>query len=89
MILKEKCYPVKRGSGLKYINLAAVLNAENSGIMQLLEPVENEIFVRTRLLTEQMTKEKPKSGIIRDHYKWLDSHITESYRKLFSIEINN
>lgn len=87
MKLKNKCFPIERGSGYKYINLAAIINAEKTGILQVLEPVENEIFIRTKALMSQMQAGKPSSGMILEHYKWLDSYITESYKTLFGLEV--
>ena len=87
MKLKSQCFPVTRGSGGKYINLAAVINAEKTGIMQLIEPVENEIFIKTRDLLSHMPEGKNRSAVIREHYKWLDSYITESYKRLFGTDI--
>lgn len=88
MKLRDQCYPVKRGSGLKYINLAAVINTEKTGIMQLLKPVEDEIFRRSAALEARISSGNLRPALIQDHYKWLDSHIAESYRSLFGIEIS-
>lgn len=38
--LKKQCYPIERGSGYKYLNISALINKENSGILQKIEPVE-------------------------------------------------
>jgi len=86
MKLKSLCFPITRGSGGKYINIAAVINAEKTGIMQQIEPVENEIFIKTRELLSRMPEGKNRTIAIQEHYKWLDSYITESYKKLFEIE---
>lgn len=88
MKLKERCFPIKRGSGTKYINLAAVINTEKTGIMQLLKPVEDEIFSKARKLTDQMTSEKPRTGMIHDYYKWLDGYLKDAYRNLFGITVD-
>jgi hypothetical protein len=85
--LKSQCFPIVRGSGYKYINLAAVINAENTGIMQQIEPVENEIFTRTRELMSRLPEGKNRSALIQEHYKWLDSYISESYKTLFGITV--
>jgi len=87
MKLKSQCFPIVRGSGYKYINLAAVINAENTGIMQQIEPVENEIFTRTRELMSRLPEGKNRSALIQEHYKWLDSYISESYKTLFGITV--
>ncbi len=87
LLLKDKCFPVKRGSGLKYLNLSELLNRENSGIMQLLEPVENEIFLRANEMIASASGKKPRDREILSFYKWLDEYIPASYKSLFGIEI--
>jgi hypothetical protein len=87
MLLKNRCFPVTRGSGKKYIDLSVLLNSERSGIMQLLEPVENEIFSRSAKLLSSMPAGKPQADKIQAHYKWLDSYIVSSYKELFGIEV--
>jgi len=87
MKLKSQCFPITRGSGGKYINLAAVINAEKTGIMQQIEPVENEIFMKTGELLSRMPEGKNRTIAIQEHYKWLDSYITESYKRLFGINV--
>lgn len=85
MKLKERCFPILRGSGAKYINIAAVINSEKTGIMQLLKPVEDEIFKKAKELDGRMTTEKQRIGLIRDYYKWLDKYLQETYKNLFGI----
>ncbi len=60
LILKDKCFPVKRGSGLKYLNLSALMNRDNNGILQLLEPVENEIYRRAGRLIASTAGKSPE-----------------------------
>jgi len=88
LALREKCFPVKRGSGPKYLNLAELINEEKTGIMQLLEPVENEIFNRANTLILSAAGNKPKENRILDFYKWIDEYLTVSYEALFGIEMN-
>ncbi|MRR22635.1 hypothetical protein EG830_06605, partial [bacterium] len=47
MALKRQLFPITRGSGGKYMNVAKLLNGEKTGFLQKLEPVENEIFRKT------------------------------------------
>jgi len=85
MKLKDQCFPIKRGSGWKYINLAALINSEKNGIMQVLEPIENENFKKTNILINSISSIKPEK--IQEHYKWVDSYIAGSYYTLFGIEL--
>lgn len=88
LLLRNKCFPVNRGSGNKYMNLAVLINHEKTGIMQLLEPVENEIFNKANDLISSADGNKPKDKGIVDFYKWIDEYLTASYKSLFGIMMN-
>ncbi len=88
MALKRELFPIRRGSGGKYINRTLLLNSEESGIMQRLAPVEAEIFRRTKELTSDLPlKEKALREAVREHYRWIDSFVTEAYELLFGLEV--
>jgi uncharacterized lipoprotein NlpE involved in copper resistance len=87
MQLKGQLFPISRGNGSKYINVAALINAENSGILQKLEPVEDAIFRKTAEMVAAMKGNKSDKEMIQEHYKWVDSYIIQSYKELFGIEI--
>jgi hypothetical protein len=80
--LKDRCFPVKRGSGTKYLNLAALLNGRNTGILQLLESFENEIFKKADELIRSAPGMIPDEKGIGRFYSWLDDYIEDSYRML-------
>jgi len=42
--LKERCFPIKRGSGQYYLNISELINRDGKGILQILETLEDEIF---------------------------------------------
>jgi hypothetical protein len=88
MSLKRQLFPIKRGSGSKYMNVALLLNGEKTGFLQKLETVENEIFNRTAgMMAAMPQKGKPQKEKILEHYKWLDSYIVQSYKELFGTEV--
>jgi len=88
MMLKHQLFPITRGSGGKYMNVALLLNEEKTGILQKLEPVEKEIFRKTAEMTASMpAKGKLQKEKITEYYQWLDSYIIQSYKELFGIEV--
>jgi hypothetical protein len=88
MTLKRQLFPISRGSGGKYMNVAPLLNLEKTGIMQKLEPVENEIFRKTAEMTASLPgKGKQRKETIMEHYAWLDEYIVRSYKELFGIDL--
>ncbi len=86
LTLKEKCFPIKRGSGYKYLNAAAVVNKEETGIMQLLRPVEDQILVRSNEKLEKWRKAgEVDDDEVKEFYKWLENHVSEKYSELFGL----
>lgn len=45
--LKDECFPIKRGSGYRYINITKLINKESTGFMQQLKPVEDKVIMMT------------------------------------------
>jgi len=87
LILKDECFPIKRGSGKKYINVSALLNREGTGIMQKLLPVEKTIFGET----DGYMKKWRAGGEVSDTdvqklYAWVDNTVLLNYKNLFNIE---
>jgi acyl-CoA:6-aminopenicillanic acid acyl transferase len=85
--LKKECFPITYDGGRNYINLSVVINQQNTGSMQLLKPVENEIYNRTKVLMEGKRKGKKKEKEIQNFYHWIDQYLNESYMTLFNIEL--
>jgi hypothetical protein len=84
--LKEKCFPIQRGSGYKYLNIAAVVNKEETGILQLLRPVEDVILERSDKEMEKWRIEgKVNQGEIEEFYKWVEKFVSEKYYELFKL----
>ena len=84
--LKDRCFPIRRGSGNKYLNLAAVANRKNTGILQKLAPLEKEILDETDGKLKKWREKGASRRSIRNHYKWIDKTVTKGYGDLFGIE---
>ena len=83
--LKKRCFPVTRGNGSDYLNLSAVINAQGTGTMQLLMPLERMIFARTeedltRWRSEGVSKQK-----IANLYRWIDETVSDDFRTLYGL----
>ena len=83
--LKEKCFPVQRGSGGKYINFSTVMNAQGNGYLQLVMPAEDIIFKKASLITDSEVKTRSKN--IREFNVWLDQYIVDFYSRNFGIKV--
>ncbi|MCK4754182.1 MAG: hypothetical protein KAS58_03050 [Calditrichia bacterium] len=83
--LKNRCFPISRGSGWKYINLTALLTDQGGRILQKLLPVENSIID----LTEKNLFKWRESGIeknnIHNLYHQLSELILTEYKNMFEL----
>lgn len=95
--LKRELFPIERGNGMDYINLARLINKSGTGILQQIQLIEDEIFRRAaetlgvirkngnarKCSTHdaQCTKE------IRDYYRWVDQYLKDQYQQRFNIQL--
>jgi len=82
---KGECFPITYDRGSNYINLSAVINQQNNGYMQLLQPIENEIFERTNLLTDEIEKGTKTGEDISSFYGWIDQYLSKTYNQQFNV----
>lgn len=88
MELKKECFPYEWGtSSKKYMNVNALVNANNSGMLQILEPFEDDIFAKAEALLESWRTTKINLSEMEDFYDWIDRQIPAFYSKNFNIQI--
>ena len=88
--LKKECFPYEWGtSSKKYMNINALLNANNTGILQILEPFGYEIFKKAEALLESWRKTKINPSEMEDFYDWIDREIPVFYSKNFNVRIEH
>ena len=88
MTLKERCFSLKYGNYRNYIDLAQLVNKQQTGIMQRLVAMEGEIF--DRAIEVQTALEKGKRGAdgqVAVYYRWLDAYLVDAYRRTFGVEL--
>ena len=83
--LKRQLFPIERGNGQDYINLARLINRLGTGIIQQIEPIETEIFYRSRAIRQSNTPNKD----ISEFYRWVEQYVREQYSQRFSITYPN
>jgi hypothetical protein len=83
--LRDDCFPIKRGNGLYYLNLAAVINKDNTGMMQKLLPLELKIFRETEQKFDSWRQSGMNSVKIQEYYRWLDQLVISEYERLFGL----
>lgn len=77
LALKSKCFPMKRGSGKRYINFAVVENKRNTGYLQKVRSAEDLVFKKASVLTGP--GDNAGSSEIKSFYDWLDDYIASFY----------
>ena len=81
--LKKRCFPIERESGKSYLNLAAVMNKADNGILQKLLPLEDKII---REANKRMNGWRSHGTIGNDlpaFYRWIDETVSAEYEKMF------
>ncbi|MCF8239836.1 MAG: hypothetical protein K9J16_00515 [Melioribacteraceae bacterium] len=83
--LKEKCFPIDYGHGSDYLNVSALLNKAETGIIQKLFPYEKEIIDKAQTLIKNWTTNSFQKEEAAEYYQWLDEYINSVYQKEFGI----
>jgi hypothetical protein len=86
MTLKQKAYPIQRGSGYKYLNITALYNKQETGIAQKLNPVEDEIFKRAREYQAEWRNSGINKNEIDKFYTWLNNYLTMNFDKILKLD---
>ncbi|TAJ10739.1 hypothetical protein DMA11_18460 [Marinilabiliaceae bacterium JC017] len=85
LVLHDKLFSIKRGSGYKYIDQAWLLNKENTGIMQKLAPIEQQVFSETATRMSQWNGGDFNKKNVQAYYQWLDNYLREAYKAAFDL----
>ena len=85
--LKERLFPQKRGNGHDYIDLAALINRQGTGILQQLELVEDEIIKRAKPLIHQMHRNGQSFEAWDSFYQWVDGIVRSEYQTRLGVLI--
>jgi hypothetical protein len=86
---KGECFPITYDRGSNYINLSAVINQQKTGYMQLLQPIEKEVFDKANSLTDELEKGKKTEADIQSFYAWIDQYLAKTYSDQFKINLFN
>jgi hypothetical protein len=84
---KEECFPITYDRGGNYINLSAVINRQDNGYMQMLQPVEEVIFEKAGSLISEIEKGNKTSKDIQPFYAWIDQYLTKTYEERFDFDL--
>jgi hypothetical protein len=85
--MKEQCFPITYDNGRNYINLSVVVNQQQNGYMQIIQPIEKEIFDKTALLSEELEKGRKTDKDIQAFYGWIDQYLSLKYAEQLNIQL--
>jgi hypothetical protein len=83
--LKSLCFPIQRGSGTDYINLPALLNSDNTGFLQILPILENEIFMNEREFFKSLLTDGIDQKRITEFYSVIEKRVSGFFKEKFGI----
>ena len=83
--LKDKVFSTQNDASENYLNLSALMNKENSGVRQILIPVEEQIMTQSK---DNLVRWR-KSGInnieVKEFYNWIDSDVYNEIKSKFNL----
>ena len=85
LTLKNRIFSLQNGNTKAYIDLSKLMNRAQTGTVQLLQPVEQEIIKKGVQSLEKLRK-KRNYAAIESYYQWVDDYLAEQYRQLFGLD---
>jgi hypothetical protein len=73
--LKDKMFSTQKDARENYINLAAVVNKENTGILQKLIPVEDEVLSKAKYQIGRWRENGFDENEVKEFYNWIDENL--------------
>jgi len=87
--LKKRLFPIERGEGADYINLAALLTKDQNGILQKVLAIEKQIQTQaTGYQRKWRTAGQINEKELGLFYKWVDKFVSQSYHDDFDLQTN-
>lgn len=85
--LRDKVFPIKRGSGKRYMNINALYKINGKGIMQQNRITEDVVFAETQKRLEAWQKEKKmdKKKVI-EYYTWLNQFVKDAFYENYNLK---
>jgi hypothetical protein len=81
LTLKKKVFPVVQNYGGSYLNLSVLYNEEESGLMQILKPLEDKIIEESLLKLVELRLSPSPAVLIPAFYKKINDLITAEFSR--------
>ncbi|MEO8233233.1 MAG: hypothetical protein ABI638_13195 [Ignavibacteriota bacterium] len=83
--LKDKVFSDQNDANENYLNLAALMNNENSGVRQKLIPIEKEILHQAKEKLSNWHKSGIDKTEAKNFYKWIDENVLNEIKLRFEM----
>ena len=83
--LKEDIFPEQNDARENYINLAALMNKENTGIRQKIIPIEEELLTKAKEKLALWRTSGINTTEVKDFYKWVENQIYPSLKNQLKV----
>ncbi len=85
--LKEKAYSYKWGKSAKhYLDVNSLLNADNTGMIQVLKPLDDQLIKQGKELLNEMRNKKFDEKKVNEFYTKVNKDVIEFYRRHFKLD---
>ena len=79
--MKKRLFPITRGEGKDYLDLAKLITEDEQGILQKVEVWENKIMTASEMYLKQWRAEGKVGLDAKELYSWIDRYLEEEYKK--------
>jgi hypothetical protein len=85
LTLKKTLFPLWRPYGERYMNLPALVNAEGTGVLQKLRPLEERVLMEAHARLGRWRNGGNPRTEIPQFYRWVEKTVAEEYARLFGL----
>ncbi len=83
--LKQQLFPIDRGEGEDYLDLAALITKDHKGILQTLEPAETQVLAESHKYIQKWRKEGIKIEELKKLNDWIDQYVSGYYKNTYGL----
>lgn len=80
--LTKECYPIDNPDGYHYLRISKLVNKEKTGYIQIIEPIERNLFDETDKKLSQWRNKKPSKREIEEFYMQLNGIVEKAYMEI-------
>ena len=81
--LKDKVFPVQNDASENYLNVAALMNKENTGVRQKLIPIEEQVLSRAKDYLTVWRQSGLDESKVKEFYNWIDVDVYNEIKSKF------